>query len=43
MTSSVLMISMSRTGSIAAGDVMDVRVLEAADDLHDGVHFADVA
>ncbi len=26
-----------------AGDVVDVRVLEAADDLHDGVHLADVA
>ena len=29
-------------GIDAAGDVMDVRVLEAAHDLHDGVHFADV-
>ena len=30
-------------GIDGAGDVMNVRVLEAAHDLHDGVHFADVA
>ena len=30
-------------GINAAGDVMDVRVFETAHDLHDGVHFADVA
>ena len=40
--SSVLMTSMSRTGSIVPDDVMDVGVLEAADDLHDGVDLADV-
>ena len=33
---------MSRTGINAAGDVDDVGVFKAADDMHDGVHLADV-
>jgi hypothetical protein len=34
---------MSRHGINAAADVGDVAVLKAAHDMHDGVHFADVA
>ena len=34
---------MSRTGSIVAADVMNVAVFKTTHDLHDRVHFADVA